>query len=652
MRSIWLLILLCISLKVCAQLPDNSLENLLESAPENADPEEVIQQLLYYKQHPLNLNAASAEELSTPGLFTLLQANAILEHRKKYGSFIAPEELQAVKGMDLNTLHRIKNFCTVSPVLNAAAWKPENVFANGKNMILLRSRRLFGAPVNAGYAGDNYGHSLAWRYTSGNKLDAGFNADKDPGETYGSKGRLPGMDSWNYHIFLRPGGSFRALAIGDYQLNCGQGLVVWTGFAGSKGPDVLNVQKLGPVLRPYTAFGEYGNYRGVALTAGGKKLTISTWFSSKKLDSDLDGNYFHSISNGGYHRTVNEISKRGNLNRTFLGFNIKYATPVLNQEITIQRSRYNAIQQKGDQPYQYYEPAGNSAFHAAYAYSAGWRNVRLAGEVAADYKSRLAYLNTLLVSADSKLAFSVLHRHLGTGYYSPTADPFRENSQPVNEDGIYTGLQWQVFPKIKLSAFADYFHFSWLRYQSDRPSSGKEWLLQSTWAPSRNSELYLRFRSQVKEENAETAEGLMQLKAINKCNLRADARLKLSADIFFQMRTEWTRLKELNRKVNDGWLLFEEIDFRPMGRRWNLTLRYSVYSTANYDSRIYAFEQELPGSYSLPAYAGAGTSSYLLLRWKFRKGLDAWFRLGTEKSKGEDAVRTWSPGVQFRWIFD
>jgi hypothetical protein len=652
MKYLLFIVLLLSAGLVYAQLPETALENIVESAPENADPEEVVQLLSYYRQHPLNLNAAGAEELGSPGLFDQVQVLPILNHRTRYGALIAFEELQAISGISLPTLQRIKPFCKVEPVINKQEWQPGNVFTNGKHILLLRSRRAFGVTTDPAFRGDSYSQNISWRYTSGTLLDIGFNGDKDPGESYFAKGKLPLMDSWNYHFFARPGGKFKALALGDFQINCGQGLVVWTGFAGTKGPEALNIRKLGPVLRPYTAFGEYGNYRGAAFSFGGNRILFTGWFSNKLHDSDLEGNYFRTVRNDGYHRTENEITGARSVKRMISGFNFRYKSESLQHEITLQRIRYNATVRKGEKSYQFYEPEGSTFLNASYAYSWLYRNLSSAGEVAVNEKGSITTLNSLLLAVDSKLAFVMLHRILPANYFSVTADPFRENSQPVNEHGFYSGMQWQMRPKVKLSAYMDYFVFPWLKYQVDRTSRGNEWFLQTTWVPQRHSELYLRFRRQVKEENTpgEYA-GLHRLQQVRRDNLRADARLKLSQDINYQVRCEWTRVVMGGIEKSDGWLLFQEIDLKPMGRSWSLSFRYSVFNTEDYDTRIYAFEQGLPGSFSLPAFYGSGTSAYLLMRFRLLKGLDVWARIGTERSYSKDSVRIWEPGIQIRWIF-
>ncbi|WP_235972664.1 hypothetical protein [Pedobacter ghigonis] len=53
---------------------------------------------------------------------------------------------------------------------------------------------------------------------------------------------------------------------GDYTLQFGQGLTLWSGFSFDKGPDVTSVAKKDLGLRPYTSTNEYSFFRGAAAT--------------------------------------------------------------------------------------------------------------------------------------------------------------------------------------------------------------------------------------------------------------------------------------------------------------------------------------------------------------------------------------------------
>ncbi|MBL0098105.1 MAG: hypothetical protein IPP46_17630 [Bacteroidetes bacterium] len=93
-----------------------------------------------------------------------------------------------------------------------------------------------------------------------------------------------------------------------------------------------------------------------------------------------------------------------------------------------------------------------------------------------------------------------------------------------------------------------------------------------------------------------------------------------------------------------------------MGKSYSFSLRWSVFSTESYDSRIYTYEQDMAGAFSLPAYSGKGYRYYLITRYRLMKGLDIWLRYSTsifpkqietgEEIEGRDELK-----AQIRWQF-
>jgi DNA uptake protein ComE-like DNA-binding protein len=74
---------------------------------EEIDLTNIIEQLNYYFDHPLNLNSALAEELEELNLLSSVQINDLLLHRKAYGKFISIYELQSLEYWDLQTIQLV-----------------------------------------------------------------------------------------------------------------------------------------------------------------------------------------------------------------------------------------------------------------------------------------------------------------------------------------------------------------------------------------------------------------------------------------------------------------------------------------------------------------------------------------------------------------
>src|ERR1044072_6752568 len=65
------------------------------------------QQLMYFQKHPLNLNAATENELKALRLLTDLQISNFLMYRKQLGALLHIYELQAVPAWDVYTIKQL-----------------------------------------------------------------------------------------------------------------------------------------------------------------------------------------------------------------------------------------------------------------------------------------------------------------------------------------------------------------------------------------------------------------------------------------------------------------------------------------------------------------------------------------------------------------
>ena len=93
--------------------------------------------------------------------------------------------------------------------------------------------------------------------------------------------------------------------------------------------------------------------------------------------------------------------------------------------------------------------------------------------------------------------------------------------------------------------------------------------------------------------------------------IRADIRLGTGA-------WQGTIRNELVRCGKAGWLTYLE-----GGRKdGSLSLfgRVTFFATGSWDARVYCYERDVPGSFSVPAYAGQGVAASCVAGWKFRLG--------------------------------
>ena len=149
--SLSLALLLLIGLSASAQdtipirtkVDDSELQQKLENIAESTETEDgdyadLVEGLVFYKEHPINLNRTTREELARIQLLNDIQINKLLTHIDKTGNLISIYELQGIDGFDLQTIRKILPYVYVTNNFTTAHFGIKEMFRNGSNTILLR----------------------------------------------------------------------------------------------------------------------------------------------------------------------------------------------------------------------------------------------------------------------------------------------------------------------------------------------------------------------------------------------------------------------------------------------------------------------------------------------------------------------------------
>ena len=154
---------------------------------------------------------------------------------------------------------------------------------------------------NRKYRGEPFYHSLRYSYTFEDRLQAGFVAEKDAGEPFWNAYHK-GYDFYSAHLFLKDINWLKSLAIGDYKMSFGQGLVISNDFSPSRTAVVAQAERRTNGFRRHFSTNEQDFFRGVAGTITIRNLDISVFYSYRKMDAAVDSLTFTSLKTDGLHR--------------------------------------------------------------------------------------------------------------------------------------------------------------------------------------------------------------------------------------------------------------------------------------------------------------------------------------------------------------
>ena len=640
------------------------LENIAESTQnEEADYTDLVAGLYYYAEHPINLNQTDRQELQELRLLNDFQINNLLSHIAKNGNLIVIYELQSIDGFDLQTIEKILPYVRVTDNFSSANFNIKEMFKNGQSMVMMRYGRILEkqkgfSPIdstgiynspNSRYIGSPDKLYARYRFQYGTNVSWGVTAEKDQGELFfknkqnfkydwynqslnGNQGN--GFDFYSAHFYLHNIKFIRSLAIGDYQVTFGQGLTAWTSYGFGKSANVMSAKKTPTGIHPYSSVDENKFLRGAATTIGIKKLELTGFVSRKNVDANVadtlpDGEIaaISALQTTGYHTTPNEIADKHSIVQTIYGGNISYKAKQFNFGLTALNYSLDKEFNRSLSYYSQFEFTAKQNSNIGFDYNYIFRNFNFFGEEARSQNGGMAFLNGVLISLDPRLNLTVMHRNYQRNYQNMLSLGFAENTTAQNEKGLYFGLISKPTVNTTITAYYDRFEFPWLKYQVNAPSAGNDYVVQYNYTPSKKIDMYVRIRERDKEKNNSASDAFINyLVPTKENNFRFNISYLILPSLKLKNRIEFVDYKLGDNKTQKGYLVFQDVIYNKIGKPLSVSVRYALFQTDSYDSRIYGFESDMPGSYSIPAYYYRGSRFYVMLDYNLTRKIEIWVR--------------------------
>jgi hypothetical protein len=643
MRFSCLLLVLLLHLAAKSQsYPVNFIKDLIESLaedlPEDYDFSELEERLIFFNKHPINLNHTTIEELKSLALLSPIQIGYLFSHIKENGKLIDILELQGITNFDLETIQRILPFVTLNQADLVDRITYQNLSILGNHDVVVRFSRVleklkgFGDLSGSKYLGTPERFLFRYKYNLSNRLSASLIMEKDAGEEFlkGTKQLL--FDYQSAHLAVYNARRFKKIVIGDYIVQFGQALTLWSGFAFGKAPDVASVVKKDVGLKAYTSANEYSFFRGLGTTVNlYKHLDLTTFISFRNFDASLSldnegKDVVTTINETGLHRTSTEIKNKNSLAHQLYGGVIQFQNHNLGIGAIAYHTSFSKSFITAPQVYALYNFKGNELTNVGLFYNYTYKNIYFFGETGKSLHGGLAHINGILISLSAKVSAVALYRNYQKNYYNFYNQATAEASKATNENGLYAGLNIALLKSLTFSCYADHFTFPWLKFRIDAPSNGYEILGQLTYSPSKTLKAFLRYKSELKQQNTDVNTSINYLDGVKKESYRADINWRLNRFFSFQNRIECTQFQKGDADAEFGYMCYQDVDYSPLFSKISGNIRIAYFNTPSFNSRIYAYEDDVLYNFSFGMYSGKGFRSYLNLKYKLAKKLDLWTR--------------------------
>lgn len=618
---------------------DELLQSLADEAVATGDDTDALEMqiddLNDLREHPLDLNSATKQQLLRLPFIDDAQAEAILDYRTRRGQLLSVGELLLAEGIGQQEVKLLKLVSVVMPVteaINKAKLKHE---FTARLDVPLYSR-----------AGWSWGRGIAnrWRYViDRGHWEAGLRGERDSGEPMFTR-RIPLWDAMGGHVMLSDVGIVRNAVVGDFKVAFGEGLVVNQGFGFGK--MLTHFWRMGASLRPHRSTDEFNFMRGGGAELDfGRGWRLTAFASVRKVDATINpDNSISSVNSSGLHRTEAELAHRRTVWSNTAGTDFGWQGRGIGVGLTVMYQHYDHALSRGNALYRQIYPQGyhfgNVGLH--YAFRRSWLVVR--GETARSFAAGgggWATLNRAAVRFGPNTQLSAIQRFYSYHYYSPHARAYGDNSRVQNESGICLLAEAERAGPFSLSAYFDLFYSPWPRYTMTHASTGWE-AMASVGFTQRQHRLLLRFRTKSKEHSDLRAQDY---------HLRATYSWRVAAEWNLQCMAFIHRHHTIVANSN-GYAFMPRIDFSPKRQPVAASLSAVIFSTSDYDSRIAVYEPTLFRSFGLQQFYGRGQRVAATMRVKLGRHFALQAKLGVTHYSDRDVISSGITQISSPWKSD
>ncbi len=362
-----------------------------------------------------------------------------------------------------------------------------------------------------------------------------------------------------------------SFVLGDFNLRFGQGIALWNGMSLAGVSNVSSFLKKPTGLSLPSSFSSPAALTGIASDVSFRNFTLTTFVSMPKLRTYV-------------YKPPSKIDFKD----FFTGLNLSY----YGSRYRLALTQANTI----------------TSIDAALCI----RGVDIWGELAIDWLN-FAPSSTLGVAAPIEDRFRIagLIRYFSPKYKASYNGPVRTFSKPLDELGASLGMDFSYERTHIVNLALDYaMRPSKLSSKSHLDASQFKALLSYNWIINSEFDVSLRGASRLKFHSD-----------AHKITYRNELR----SDFGWERGCLGTRLR-LHGLWAKGFAILGYCEAKYKLNSFICYLRQGIFKVDSWDDRIYVYERDLPGSFSVPAYYGRGVWTAFYMKYSIKTCLQLGFR--------------------------
>ena len=613
--------------------------------------ETVIREL---KENPVNINNTNKEELSMIPFLNDKQIESILYYVYLYAPLKSIYELLYIENIDRNIFRSLIDLVYIGDYQQANNKVTDKVFTKKTNNIAISCKSNINNKTgyvdkydstglkipSKSYLNNKLYTSVRYTFEDKNRLKIGFVMEKDPGEKVN--------DFISGYINIKNYGAFRNIILGNYKARFGLGLCLNNSFGMGKGFYSSNTLSRLPSVSPHNSVDEYNYLSGAVVEMSFKRLLLTLLISYKSIDGIADENIITSIKTDGLHSKVSDLEKIKKASLLTSGFSMLFKSNVYNLGINFVNNVFNNSFEPTLRPYNVDYFRGDKEYVFSVYNKIKKSGFDLSSEIAASLNSRVYNCDKYSLSTINSLSFyftgssgiSFIQRYYEKGFHSLWGRSYSESSGIRNEHGYSVYFYFPLMNDLQLKAGGDYFKFPQIKYGIDKPSDGYDLFCKLESRNIENIFINISYRYKHKKSNDKTYIGdTIYLNGLFYDSLRFiphniidvnkhQGYISIVSDKkdFNLSFVAGGTVSLKNSEISKGIYLSGSLSYQPKKSDISGNLSFTVFSTDDYNSRVYVSERSLPYNFGFNSLSGEGLRYALNLKYDFLKIFSLWIK--------------------------
>jgi hypothetical protein len=621
-------------------------EELAAEESDPASPELFAEWLFDLSEDPVSINSANEKEISRLFFLTDFQVKVLADYVRTSGRIVSLFEIANIPGFDRESARILIPFITLENRITG--FSDSTRFRH----TLLTSFVYKTTDPDTSLPGSPWKILSRYKLTAG-AFAAGFTAEKDPGEKlFSGSPCLP--DFLSAYLTYKGSGIIKRIVIGDYSARFGQGTNINTGIRTGLSLTTPGYLAGRSEIRQYTSTDENNFFRGAAAELSFRKIDLSVFFSINKIDATLNdtaGSPISSIKSfykTGLHNSPGTISKKDAVRETSFGMNLSYNFKNMRTGIVLSETGFSLpVVPDLNSPSAIYDFTGRKNTLATIYYNSLVKRFILYGEFSVSGENKYAFVQGITFRPADRLNINILYRNYSPGYISFHGNGPSGSSVNRNEYGILGNFTFEAARFLFVSAGTDMRNFPWLRYRCSSPSLAKRHEIRIKYLPLQKLSFEALYNYRFSVVDGQDENRIPRLAETVTQSVRGSFRYSPSEYLTIISRADYKLVKPSESK---GMMLLQDINFRFRRLPVSIWMRYSIYNTGGFESGIYAWENDLLNSFSIPVLYGNGNRVYMMASWKIEDRMELRIKYGTTATTvtGSRMKNTGDFKIQFR----